>query len=79
MHLAPTMPQDVNVTGCQCHRMRGFSLKSHACPQEFKLWLTRIPNTEPIMKTDRFERGSYLVFDTATWDAVRKDNFVVRA
>ena len=46
--------------------------------QEFKLWLTRIPNTEPIMKTERFERGSYLVFDTNTWDAVRKDNFVVR-
>ncbi len=46
--------------------------------QDFKLWLTRIPNTEPIMKTERFERGSYLVFDTATWDAVRKDNFVVR-
>jgi NOT2 / NOT3 / NOT5 family len=47
--------------------------------QEFKLWLTRIPNTEPIMKTERFERGSYLVFDTNTWDAVRKDNFVVRS
>jgi NOT2 / NOT3 / NOT5 family len=30
------------------------------------------------MKTERFERGSYLVFDTNTWDAVRKDNFVVR-
>lgn len=41
------------------------------------MWLTRIPKTEPIMKTARFERGSYLVFDTQTWDAVRKDNFVV--
>ena len=40
--------------------------------QEFKLWLSRIPNTEPIMKTDRFERGSYMVFDTATWDCMRK-------
>jgi hypothetical protein len=29
------------------------------------------------MKTPHFERGSYLVFDTSTWDAVRKDNFVV--
>lgn len=45
--------------------------------KDFKLWLTRIPNTEPIMKTPHFERGSYLVFDTSTWDAVRKDNFVV--
>ena len=24
------------------------------------------------MKTDRFERGSYMVFDTATWDCMRK-------
>lgn len=46
--------------------------------QDYKVWLTRIPKTEPIMKTARFERGSYLVFDTTTWDAVRKDNFVVR-
>ena len=42
------------------------------CAQEFKLWLSRIPNTEPIMKTDRFERGSYMVFDTTSWDCVRK-------
>ena len=40
--------------------------------QEFKLWLSRIPNSEPIMKTDRFERGSYMVFDTTSWDCVRK-------
>jgi len=47
--------------------------KWRVCPvQEFKLWLSRIPNTEPIMKTDRFERGSYMVFDTATWDCMRK-------
>jgi len=45
--------------------------------KDYKVWLTRIPKTEPIMKTARFERGSYLVFDTQTWDAVRKDNFVV--
>mmetsp|Transcript_11087 Transcript_11087/g.28409 ORF Transcript_11087/g.28409 Transcript_11087/m.28409 type:complete len:598 (-) Transcript_11087:10-1803(-) len=43
--------------------------------KEHKLWLTRVPNTEPIMKTDRFERASYFVFDTNSWECVRRDNF----
>ena len=54
----------VCIVHCQLPRAR--------TAQEFKLWLSRIPNTEPIMKTDRFERGSYMVFDTATWDCMRK-------
>mmetsp|Transcript_7338 Transcript_7338/g.18823 ORF Transcript_7338/g.18823 Transcript_7338/m.18823 type:complete len:566 (-) Transcript_7338:262-1959(-) len=45
--------------------------------REFKLWLARVPNTEPIVKTDRYERGSFLVFDSMAWDIVRKDNFVL--
>ncbi|KAK9829533.1 hypothetical protein WJX72_006351 [[Myrmecia] bisecta] len=45
--------------------------------KEFKVWLTRIPNTEPLVKADRYERGSYFVFDTNTWECVRKDNFVL--
>ena len=43
--------------------------------REGKVWLTRIPNTEPLLKTDRYERGSYYVFDTNMWECVRKDNF----
>ena len=34
--------------------------------REGKVWLTRIPNTEPLLKTDRYERGSYYVFLTQT-------------
>ena len=65
----------------QCHGSSHCSVRVAHSPrslphartaQEFKLWLSRIPNTEPIMKTDRFERGSYMVFDTATWDCMRK-------
>ncbi len=43
--------------------------------REGKVWLTRIPNTEPLLKTDRYERGSYYVFDTNMWECVRKDSF----
>lgn len=45
--------------------------------KEHKLWLTRAPNTEPSQKTPTFERGSYIFFDTTSWDKVRKDNFVL--
>ncbi|PRW45154.1 putative NOT transcription complex subunit VIP2 isoform X2 [Chlorella sorokiniana] len=45
--------------------------------KEYKAWLTRAPNTEPVQKTDRFERGSFFLFDPNSWEVVRKDNFVV--
>ena len=48
-----------------------------ACCREGKTWLTRIPNTEPLLKTDRYERGSYFVFDTSQWECIRKDNFTL--
>ena len=47
------------------------------CCREGKTWLTRIPNTEPLLKTDRYERGSYFVFDTSQWECIRKDNFTL--
>lgn len=45
--------------------------------KELKTWLTRAPNTEPLQKTDRFERGAFFLFDPTTWDVVRKENFTV--
>jgi CCR4-NOT transcription complex subunit 2 len=45
--------------------------------KEIRAWLMRVPNTEPLQKTDRFERGSFFVFDPATWEVVRKDNMVI--
>uniref|UniRef100_A0A061QVX4 CCR4-NOT transcription complex subunit 2 n=1 Tax=Tetraselmis sp. GSL018 TaxID=582737 RepID=A0A061QVX4_9CHLO len=43
--------------------------------KEWKMWLTRVPNTETTAKSDRFERSSFYVFDTNTWEMVRKDSF----
>jgi CCR4-NOT transcription complex subunit 2 len=45
--------------------------------KEQKTWLMRIPNMEPVLKTDRFERGTFLVFDTTIWETVKKENMQV--
>lgn len=41
-----------------------------------QVWLCAIPGVEPQAKNEQMERSSYYVFDTASWEAVRKDNFV---
>ncbi|KAG8387770.1 hypothetical protein BUALT_Bualt02G0055800 [Buddleja alternifolia] len=45
--------------------------------REHRLWFTRVTNTEPLVKTNAYERGSYICFDPNTWETIRKDNFVV--
>ena len=45
--------------------------------KEYKVWVARAPGAEPAAKTASSERGSYLVFDTASWETVRKDGFVL--
>ncbi|CAM8879145.1 unnamed protein product [Rhodiola kirilowii] len=45
--------------------------------RENRLWLTRVPNSESLVKTTTYERGPYLCFDPNTFDTIRKDNFVV--
>ncbi|XP_020113985.1 probable NOT transcription complex subunit VIP2 isoform X2 [Ananas comosus] len=42
--------------------------------RDLKLWLRCM---EPLVKTQIYERGSYLCFDPNTWDTFRKDNFVL--
>lgn len=46
--------------------------------KELKTWLSRVTNADPAMKTDRYERGSFWIFDTSSWERVRKDNFLVQ-
>ncbi|OIW08599.1 hypothetical protein TanjilG_03275 [Lupinus angustifolius] len=41
------------------------------------LWLIRVPNMEPLVKTATYERGSYHCFDPTTFETVRKDNLVL--
>ncbi|EPS60846.1 hypothetical protein M569_13954, partial [Genlisea aurea] len=45
--------------------------------REQRFWFMRVPNVEPLVKTNTYERGSYIIFDPNSWDTIRKDNFVV--
>ncbi|RDX95420.1 putative NOT transcription complex subunit VIP2, partial [Mucuna pruriens] len=45
--------------------------------KEHRLWFIRVPNMEPLVKTNTYERGSYHCFDPSTFETIRKDNFVL--
>ncbi|XP_055829195.1 probable NOT transcription complex subunit VIP2 isoform X3 [Solanum dulcamara] len=45
--------------------------------REHRLWFMRVANLEPLVKTNAYERGSYICFDPNTWETIRKDNFVL--
>ncbi|KAD4584937.1 hypothetical protein E3N88_22538 [Mikania micrantha] len=45
--------------------------------REHRLWFMRSPNMEPLVKTNTYERGSYVCFDPNTWETIRKENFVL--
>ncbi|MCD7455176.1 putative NOT transcription complex subunit vip2 [Datura stramonium] len=45
--------------------------------REHRLWFMRVANMEPLVKTNAYERGSYICFDPNTWETIRKDNFVL--
>ncbi|CAH1453679.1 unnamed protein product [Lactuca virosa] len=46
--------------------------------RELRLWFSRAPNIELLVKTATYERGCYYCFDPNTWETIRKDNFVVQ-
>ncbi|GLT33869.1 hypothetical protein SLA2020_084240 [Shorea laevis] len=45
--------------------------------KEHRLWFLKAPNVEPLVKTNTYERGSYLCFDPITFETMRKDNVVL--
>ncbi|XP_059660678.1 probable NOT transcription complex subunit VIP2 [Cornus florida] len=45
--------------------------------RELRVWLMKVPNMEPLVKTNSYERGSYICYDPNTWETIRKDNFVL--
>ncbi|XLR54218.1 hypothetical protein S83_004890 [Arachis hypogaea] len=45
--------------------------------KENRFWFIRVPNMEPLVKTNTYERGSYHCFDPNTFETVHKDNFVL--
>ncbi|KAK1437061.1 hypothetical protein QVD17_02846 [Tagetes erecta] len=45
--------------------------------REHHLWFMRHANMDPLVKTNAYERGSYICFDPNTWETIRKDNLVI--
>ncbi|KAK8596415.1 hypothetical protein V6N13_001044 [Hibiscus sabdariffa] len=45
--------------------------------KEHRTWFIRVPNVEPLVKTNTYERGSYHCFNPKSFETIRKDNFVV--
>lgn len=56
-----------SVTPVVCSYNRGWFYH-----REHRLWFTRVPNMEPLVKTNTYERGSYYCFDPNTFDTIRK-------
>ncbi|KAK6947735.1 NOT2/NOT3/NOT5, C-terminal, partial [Dillenia turbinata] len=68
-----SMPKDE----AQLYAANELSARGWFYHREHRIWFTRIPDMEPLVKTNTYERGSYLCFDPNIWERVRKDNFVV--
>lgn len=45
--------------------------------KDLKRWLKRVPNSEPLVKTPTYERGTFLFLDPATLEIGCKENFVL--
>ncbi|XP_073139462.1 probable NOT transcription complex subunit VIP2 isoform X2 [Henckelia pumila] len=45
--------------------------------KEQRFWFKRVTNMEPLIKTNSYERSSFICFDPNTWETIRKDNFVL--
>ena len=41
--------------------------------KEERVWITRAPNVEPMVKTSSYERGTYYFFDAQNWRKVPKE------
>lgn len=44
--------------------------------KEERVWLTRAPGMEPVVKTTHYERGTYYYFDVQNWRKVAKEFYV---
>lgn len=69
-----SMPRDET----QLYAANELSARGWFYHKDLRVWLTRVPNIEPLVKTNTYERGSYLCFDPNIWDTVRKDNYVLQ-
>lgn len=44
--------------------------------KEERVWITRAPGVDPILKTNTYEQGTYYVFDTKYWRKVHKEIYL---
>ncbi|XP_063402682.1 CCR4-NOT transcription complex subunit 2-like isoform X1 [Mytilus edulis] len=44
--------------------------------KEERVWITRAPGVDPILKTSTYEQGTYYVFDTKYWRKVHKEIYL---
>ena len=45
--------------------------------KEWRIWLTKDPNSEPKLKTPTHERGVYIYFDPNIWERAKKEYLLV--
>ncbi|CAL0322729.1 unnamed protein product [Lupinus luteus] len=68
-HVAPlSMPKDE----AQLYAANELYKRGWFYHKEHRLWFIRVPNMEPLVKTNTYERGSYHCFDPSTFETVRK-------
>ncbi|XP_059626684.1 probable NOT transcription complex subunit VIP2 isoform X2 [Cornus florida] len=68
-----SMPKDE----AQLHAANELYTRGWFYHRELRLWFMKIANMEPLVKTNTYERASYICFDPNTWETIRKDNFVL--
>lgn len=69
-----SMPKDE----AQLYAAHELSSRGWFYHKEQRLWIAKMPNVEPLVKTNTYERGSYLCFDPTKWETVRKDHLHVQ-
>ncbi len=45
--------------------------------KDLKTWIMRAPDTQPLEKSQSHERGAFFLFDTGSWECIRKNDFVL--
>ncbi|KAK9831119.1 hypothetical protein WJX74_004011 [Apatococcus lobatus] len=53
------------------------ALRKWGFHKELKTWIMRAPGTQPLEKSQNHERGAFFLFDTGSWECIRKNDFVL--
>ena len=73
LYIFYSMPGDeAQIFAAQALQQRGWWYH-----KELKIWMTAAGGAEPALKTNTYERGSYIFFDYSSWEQTRRDNFLL--